>query len=229
MADLYLGRTMTYGFHFISDGAANTFTLPFPADLIRCYNYTKFATAGQLVESIWFRDFPAGDALQIQVIADNGATANKNCVLETTNGFTEANTTAGVTADRATITGITAATPPVVTAAAHGFTDGQLVRITKVVGMTEVNNNLYKVNNATTNTFELQDPVTDEDIVGAGFTTYSSGGQANMVSRSGDDLVVYNGVTYKMTFGSAVMANDSDVIYVECVKFGNYENVGDVA
>lgn len=228
MADLYEGQTMSYGFHFESDGASHDFTIPFKADKIIAYNYTKFGTTGELVQSVWFRDFPDGDALQLQVIDDDGSTGNSNGVLETTNGFTENNTSAGVTADRATITNISKASPAVVTAS-NTFADGQLVRITKVEGMTEVNNKLYKVNNRTASNFELQDPVTDEDIDSSNFTTYSSGGQANMVSRSGDDRVVYDGVTYKMTFGSAVNANDGDEIYVECIKYGLYEDLGDIA
>lgn len=76
---------------------------------------------------------------------------------------------------RATITAITKASPPVVTAAAHGFEDGDLVTIYGVAGMTELNNRTFMVDDKNTNTFELQD-LTGTDIVGAGYTTYTSGG-----------------------------------------------------
>lgn len=77
-----------------------------------------------------------------------------------------------------TITGITAANPPVVTATSHGFSDGDEVLITDVLGMTEVNGNTYTVSNATANTFELQDlEDTPADIDGSGFTAYVSGGE----------------------------------------------------
>ena len=78
----------------------------------------------------------------------------------------------------ATITGITAASPPVVTAAAHGFTDGDLVSIYNVAGMIEVNNRTLIVDDAAANTFSL-DTEDDVDVVGAGYTAYTSGGTAH--------------------------------------------------
>src|SRR4051812_8230625 len=76
------------------------------------------------------------------------------------------------TAATKTITGITAANPPVVTSAAHGYTNGQLVLIDSVVGMTQVNKRLFQVSNQTTNTFELK------GIDGTSYTAYGSGGTA---------------------------------------------------
>lgn len=75
-----------------------------------------------------------------------------------------------------TITGITKAAPGVVTATAHGFSDGDIVRITKVGGMTEVNGKVYKVANKTTNTFELNTR-TDANVDTSEFTTYTTGGE----------------------------------------------------
>jgi hypothetical protein len=80
--------------------------------------------------------------------------------------------------ERATITGITAANPPVVTAAAHGFEDGDLVTIYGVSGMTQLNYRTFLVDDKATNTFELQD-LSGTDIVGAGYTAYTSGGYAH--------------------------------------------------
>jgi len=54
-----------------------------------------------------------------------------------------------------TITGITAADPPVVTSASHGIADGSEIRITDVKGMTEVNNIAFRTGQSATNTFEL--------------------------------------------------------------------------
>jgi hypothetical protein len=62
----------------------------------------------------------------------------------------------GLTLDNPVIiTGITAAKPSVVTAASHGFSNDDDVRILEVVGMTEVNDNNYKIANKQTNDFEL--------------------------------------------------------------------------
>lgn len=71
-----------------------------------------------------------------------------------------------------TITGITAASPPVVTATAHGYSNGDIVVITGVVGMVQVNDRCFQVASVTTDTFEL------EGVVGTGYTAYSSGGSA---------------------------------------------------
>jgi hypothetical protein len=71
-----------------------------------------------------------------------------------------------------TITGITAANPPVVTSSAHGRTAGQVVVITGVVGMTELNGRAFVVANPLTNTFELR------GIDATGYTAYGSGGTA---------------------------------------------------
>ena len=54
-----------------------------------------------------------------------------------------------------TITGATQARPVVVTSSSHGFLNGDVVWITGVSGMTQLNNKPYRVANKTTNTFEL--------------------------------------------------------------------------
>ena len=53
------------------------------------------------------------------------------------------------------ITGITQASPGVVTSTAHGRSDGDVVRIEDVEGMVEVNGKRYTVANQAANTFEL--------------------------------------------------------------------------
>jgi hypothetical protein len=91
-----------------------------------------------------------------------------------------------------TITGITAANPPVVTATAHGYANGAVIEISGVVGMTQVNGRAFTVANQTANTFELK------GVNGTAFTPYQSGGSAFLhtmteieevqsVSRSGGD------------------------------------------
>ena len=75
----------------------------------------------------------------------------------------------------ATVTGATVADPVVVTAAAHGFLDGDSIKITDVEGMTDINDTVFLVSNKTTNTFELTD-IEGNDIDGSAFTAYTSGG-----------------------------------------------------
>ncbi len=69
-----------------------------------------------------------------------------------------------------TISGATAANPVVITAPAHGLTDGDEIGIFNVAGMVELNGNGYTVANKTANTFELS------GINGTGFTAYTSAG-----------------------------------------------------
>lgn len=225
--------TLSYAGHFESDGAAHNITIPFEPDAIFLYNYTKYGTAAENVESIWFKDFPAGDALVKQVIADNGATANTNCNLETTNGVTTNNTAAAVADSHATITGATAANPVVVTATAHGFGAAAAVvrvRISKVAGMVElneVNRNPYQATIIDANSFSLQD-LDGNNIDGSAFTAYSSGGQANLLTHVASPIEYADDV-WGLTLGSVPMANDGDEIYFIAWKFGEYVDLGDVA
>src|SRR5690242_19929753 len=53
------------------------------------------------------------------------------------------------------ITGATNATPIVITAASHGYSNGDIVAIYGVLGNTAANG-VWKIANVTTNTFELQ-------------------------------------------------------------------------
>ena len=53
------------------------------------------------------------------------------------------------------ITGATNNRPVVITSASHGFSNNDVVWITGATGMTQLNNKAYRVENRTTNTFEL--------------------------------------------------------------------------
>ena len=85
-----------------------------------------------------------------------------------------------ITEGNKTITGITQANPAVVTSSSHGYSNGDFVIISGVVGMTEVNGKTFKVADKTTNTFELQN-VDGTDINSSAYTAYSSGGIANKI------------------------------------------------
>ena len=74
-----------------------------------------------------------------------------------------------------TITAITKANPAVVTATSHGYSNGDRVFVSGVVGMTEVNNREFTVANKTTNTFELS------GINSSSFTPYTSGGTSRKI------------------------------------------------
>lgn len=87
---------------------------------------------------------------------------------------------------QSTITGITQADPGVVTSASHPYSDGDVVVIETVVGMTEVNGQPYIVANSATNTFELTD-LNGTNVDTSGYTAYSSAGWAsnqNLIPRA---------------------------------------------
>lgn len=81
-----------------------------------------------------------------------------------------------------TITGVSKADPGVVTYTGTDPANGQEVYISEVVGMTELNGKFYTVANVNSgaNTFELTD-VNGDDVDTTSFTTYSSGGIAQVV------------------------------------------------
>jgi hypothetical protein len=91
------------------------------------------------------------------------------------------------------ITGATAANPVVITAASHGYSNGDRVYITGVTGMTEINNREFTVANVTTNTFELS------GVDGSGFSAFVSGGTVGKIvevttTYSIDDIFEINHV-----------------------------------
>lgn len=95
-------------------------------------------------------------------------------VLGTTQYRVLAGTTATSTQANATITGATQANPCVITTSgAHGFSNGQLIYIYGVVGMTQLNGRLYTLANVTGTTFELS------GVNSTGYTAYTSGGTAS--------------------------------------------------
>jgi hypothetical protein len=85
------------------------------------------------------------------------------------------------------ITAITAADPPVVTSNAHGLDDGDIIKITGVVGPDELNDQIFVVINATINTFELADTNTSD------YDDYVSGGAIAVAEMSNFcELTSYN-------------------------------------
>lgn len=78
--------------------------------------------------------------------------------------------------DYDSVEGASVAEPVVIDATAHTFVDGDLVKITDVVGMVELNGNTYMVANAGDDDFELYDENGTVALDGSAFTAYVSGG-----------------------------------------------------
>jgi len=67
------------------------------------------------------------------------------------------------------VTAITKANPGVATSASHGYANGDVIVLTDVVGMTEVDGQIVRAANVTVNTFDL------EGIDTTNFGTFTSG------------------------------------------------------
>lgn len=254
MSDLFQGQTMTEAYYFKSAAAAHTFTFNFQPDKVVFNNLTAWtATAGKLPVSIWIRDRTVtAHASQMQVI-DSSAGASFNFLDLATNGFTVADTDGGVSSRHATISGITAADPVVVTHSAYTFQTNQIVRITDLGnvgvsdrGMGQLNNNRYLIVVLSPTTFSLKDVTTGEPIDGTAFTAYVSGGrialESAVISLNNPQVTPYSNaspydpnpytydpVQYKLTAGTSVMGTDNDLFFIEVYKFGNLVDLGDLA
>lgn len=119
-----------------------------------------------------------------------------------------------------TVSGATAANPVVVTATAHGLSDGDVVRIRDVAGMTELNHRSFTVANKTTNTFELS------GADGSGYTAYISGGTARKEVSSVSGISHLEGETVQIladgavqpeavvSSGAVTLAEDASIVHV---------------
>lgn len=105
--------------------------------------------------------------------------------------------------DPKTITGATQANPVVITSAAHGFSNGDLLDLSDFVGMTDLNGRRVKVKNASANTFELTDD-DDTNINGTGFGAYASGGKARKAVTSVTGLSHLEGKTVSILGNGSV-------------------------
>lgn len=90
----------------------------------------------------------------------------------------------GLTYDNpVSISGITRANPGVVTANAHGFSNGNKVLITEVLGMNTVNSQTFLVAGATANTFQLT-TIAGANVDTSAYNAYVSGGKVRKLVSS---------------------------------------------
>lgn len=123
-----------------------------------------------------------------------------------------------IEAAEVSITGITQATPGVVTAAGHGLSNGDRVKIKDVVGMVEVNDKIFKVAGVSGATFELTDEA-DADLATGGFTAYSSGGKTQKATKLGAHThQLYGNTSFESVSGGAqddLTEGDAIELYVQ--------------
>lgn len=80
------------------------------------------------------------------------------------------------------ITGITQANPGVITSATHGFSNGDILTLDGILGMTQLDNGYFIVANATANTFTMTD-LLGSVINTTSYSAYTSGGTANKIYK----------------------------------------------
>jgi hypothetical protein len=228
--------TNSYGGYLQSGGVAYTLTLPFVPDKFEWINFTKYGTDTNNIQGVWYRDMPSAYALII-----TRGTTTLTSTQQTSQGVSNTTTTGGFYNEHLVMSGLTTATPGVVTTTTnHYLSDYDRVVITKVIGTaaSEVNNKTFVVRVLSATTFALYDtfglPIT---IVGA----YSSSGQVTKSSpRLGDPnqpvspafphwAVNDQPPTAQLLLGTAIMGADNDIIYFTAWQFNDYVNRGDVA
>lgn len=187
-----------YGNFFLVAGVtANTFTLTtIGGTAINTSSFTAYSSGGS-VARVYEITTPYLEAdlpyLQFAQSADTMYIAHQNYEPRklTRTGHaswtiaTYSRTSDPFTPSTATITGVTQANPGVVTTSlAHGLSVGDYIAISAVVGMTELNGNVYKVNTVpTTTTLTLADPTTGTAINTTSYTAYSSAGTITFLNK----------------------------------------------
>jgi len=117
------------------------------------------------------------------------------------------------TTDTKTITGITAASPAVVSCASHGFVTGNTVYIYDVAGMTEVNERVYPITEvAGGNSFQLTG--FDSTL----WTAYTSGGSC---IRKESNPAYSSGYTYDLPSDCLKLLSVSDGAKYEIMGVGS--------
>lgn len=218
-------------FQLTSNANAYNITLPFVADTIEWWNFTKYGSDTQNLQGIWINGMPAASDL----IINRGSTALTS-TKGTTNGVTVLPDGSGFAATQKIPTAITADATATVTSNGHGLKAGQFVRATNfratpvadATGMYALNNHVYQVGNPTTNTFQLFLPFTTTPIDLTGQTAFVSNGVAQF-NLTGEDLFTQNPAPiYQYTLGTGVMGNAGDVIYIRAMHANQYTAIGQV-
>jgi len=153
-----------------------------------------------------------GSGLPFAKTTHNG----QNCGIADLNGTVwEINLGFTCIATTKNITAITQSSPAQVTITAHGYETNDIVMISSVGGMTQLNNRMYKVTVIDANTFSLN------DVDSTGFTTYTSGGTVTMgrfyASKKSTRMASYTPGTTLATdhWGATGVAATMDRVYPE--------------
>lgn len=141
---------------FVSTGAAQALSLPTAAvTSLHMWNRTKYSSSanpGVVKEAHWNVNLPDGSAYVLKNTA--GAATDESSLLSAL-GFSFIRKNTDLLGPAVTGTAITAAATPVATAAAHGFSNGDVLQITGTTAMLQIAGFYYTIENVMTNTFDL--------------------------------------------------------------------------
>ena len=173
-----------------------------PSTGVRDYQLTKVYTAGTSTE---YRDIRKPVLNSVKVYS-NGVevtqgTSAGNCAIDYTTGVVSfvhtstKNVNATVTRN---ITAITKASPGVITTSvAHGFNNGDQIKMLNVGGMAELNNNYYTITVVSTTQFSIGVNTTS-------FTTFTTGGTANKYGVTQTNPIQINSTVHGFSNGDYI-------------------------
>lgn len=199
-----------------STAAAVTLPLGFIPDKVVVTNYTALATdATAVFESTWIHNAtPAAAASQLSKTITTGAVTQASIA---SNGITPVTLGADWQSTQYTITGVSKANPGVVTVTSVSptntltLTNGMIVTISGVVGMTQLNTNRYVVAGISGATFKLYD-LFGNPVDTSAFGTWVSGGIVNQISYPPTAPVLNAGTGAVITPGQPA-GNQYDIGY----------------
>lgn len=199
--------------YFTSTAAAVTLELGFVPDKVEIVNYTKTvaAPAAGVCYSFWINGVVASGSALIDTYTAGAPVRS----LLSSNGVTAYNSGGLWLPTQATITGASKANPCVITSTAHGFSTGDTVTISGVVGMVQLNTNRYIITRIDANSFSLKD-LFGNPVDSTAYSTYVSGGIANKIStNSTPPGNQYDTGGSGVILGTGVVGSSNDVIFWE--------------
>lgn len=178
---------------FTSDGTSTILEIRSDIDWMATLNDTQWSTTqatGRGVKFEWQRGLSAGSAWEYtKVDTTNALQAEKI----TSGGFTLINTDTASIGPVVTGTTITKADPPVCTATAHGYSNGDVVVLSNLTNMPQLGSVFFTIGSVAANTFEL----THMDTNTANFTAEAAFEVRKIASAGGfvPQAVIITGLT----------------------------------
>ncbi len=173
--------TILTGGSFTSTGAGVKINLPSSADYMEVLNVTKTAAANPnaVILSKWFgAKFGSGASPVGAGIRTVKTTADLTSAYTAPAGFTYVTTSPVVEAQNAAaITGITAASPAVVSQTSHGHSDGDILQFYNTTGMLQIAGMNFQISTVNANDYTLI------GLRAAGFAAAATAGFTRRISK----------------------------------------------